>query len=457
MLLNWGASKPFERQAVQVEALQLTALSILIATIGAIVWGKIDRTAVAIFGAVCMVITGCLSDKEAFMAVDWNVIILMISFWILAGYFAKSGIPEAIAHRAVAWSGGDLSKFLIIVGAASGILSLFVDNVLVILIMAPVALHITRLLKINPVPFLIFIGLCANFTGSALLIGDLPPQMLHSVSGIEFLEFIWQSGRPSSFPILMITFAAVLWFFRINFKRQLRGKAMATEVFAVIDPENGGGVRDKRFAAITVISFIATIVALSLRWLIGLELGAIAAIGAAVTVLVMEIYGRKLSRPSFEEVLTSLDWRSILFYISLFILIGGINRQGLIMMAADAIAPIFASNTALGVTSVYWLTVPVVGFIEHDAYILALLYLVKDFSIQAGVSPWPYWWAILWSGTLGSNLTVTGAPALLVALNLCEREGCKVSAKEFFRYSLPFVLISVFVCYLLMMVFWVFL
>ncbi|MEN3006727.1 MAG: SLC13 family permease [Candidatus Methanosuratincola petrocarbonis] len=439
-----------------MEILQSIALAILAVTIGIIVWGKIDRTAVAVFGAVCMMLTGCLSDQEAFRAVDWNVIILMISFWILAGYFGKSGIPEAIAHRAVAWSGGDLSKFLIIVGAASGLLSLFVDNVLVILIMAPVALHITRLLKINPVPFLIFIGLCANFTGSALLIGDLPPQMLHSVSGIEFLEFIWQFGKPSSFPILMVTFAAVLVYFYFMFRKQLKGKVVATEVFAVIDPENGKRIKDKKFAAITVLSFIATIIALSLREFIGFELGAIAAVGAAATVLVMETYGRRLNRPSFEEVLTSLDWRSILFYISLFILIGGINRQGLIMMAANAIAPIFASNTALGVTSIYWLTVPVVGFIEHDAYILALLYLVKDFSIQAGISPWPYWWAILWSGTLGSNLTVAGAPALLVALNLCEREGCKVSAKEFFRYSVPFVLISVFVCYSLMMIFWVF-
>ncbi|MEM2126266.1 MAG: SLC13 family permease [Candidatus Methanosuratincola sp.] len=439
-----------------MEFLQSMALAILAVTIGIIVWGKIDRTAVAVFGAVCMVLTGCLSDQEAFRAVDWNVIVLMISFWILAGYFGKSGIPEAIAHRAVTWSGGDLSKFLIIVGAASGLLSLFVDNVLVILIMAPVALHITRLLKINPVPFLIFIGLCANFTGSALLIGDLPPQMLHSVSGIEFLEFIWQFGKPSSFPILMVTFAAVLVYFYFMFRKQLKGKVVATEVFAVIDPENGKRIKDKKFAAITVFSFIATIIALSLRGLIGFELGAIAAVGAAATVLVMETYGRCLNRPSFEEVLTSLDWRSILFYISLFILIGGINRQGLIMMAANAIAPIFASNTALGVTSIYWLTVPVVGFIEHDAYILALLYLVKDFSIQTGISPWPYWWAILWSGTLGSNLTVAGAPALLVALNLCEREGYKVSAKEFFRYSAPFVLISVFVCYSLMMIFWVF-
>ncbi|MBC7119956.1 MAG: TRAP transporter large permease subunit, partial [Candidatus Methanosuratus sp.] len=294
-----------------MELLQYTALAILAVTICIIVWGKIDRAAVAVFGAACMVLTGCLSDLEAFSAVDWNVIILMISFWILAGYFGKSGIPEAIAYKAVSWSGGDVSKFLIIVGIASGMLSLFVDNVLVILIMAPVALHITRPMKINPVPFLIFIGLCANFTGSALLIGDLPPQMLHSVSGIEFLEFIWQHGKPSSFPILMTTFAVVLAYFSFKFRREFRGKVVAMDILSVIKPENGGGVKDKRFAVIVVLGFVGTIVALSLREWIGFELGAIAAVGAAAMVLIMETYGRRLNRPSFEEVLSSLDWRSI--------------------------------------------------------------------------------------------------------------------------------------------------
>ncbi|MDI9643709.1 MAG: SLC13 family permease [Candidatus Verstraetearchaeota archaeon] len=438
-----------------MDSQQIISFIILAATIGIIVWGKIDRSVVAIFGAICMIMTGCLTEVEAFHSVDWNVITLMVSFWILAGYFGKSGIPEVLATRAVSASGGDISKFIVIIGALSGVLSLFVDNILVILIMAPVALHITKMLKINPVPFLVFIGLCANFTGSALLIGDLPPQMLHSVSGIEFLGFIWKDGRPSSFIILMITFAVVLHYFKYEFSKSFKNKVEVAKVFALIDPKEGRKIKDGRVAAIVVCSFSGTILALSLREYIGLELGIIAATGASLTVLVMETYGRKLERPSFEEVLTSLDWRSILFYVSLFVLVGGINSQGLIEMAANSLVPLFSSNTPLGVTSLYWVTVPIVGFLEHDAYILALLYMVKDFSMQSGVSPWPYWWAILWAGTLGSNLSVAGAPALLAAFNLCENEGCKVSVREFMRYSLPFVLISVLVCYALLMVFWV--
>lgn len=437
-----------------MEPLQMASVIILIGTIGAIVWGKIDRAAVAIFGAILMIVAGAITEFEAFEFVDWNVIILIISMWVIAGYFGKTGIPEMLAHKAVKWSKGSVSTFIILLGAMAGLVSLFVDNILVILIFAPVALHITRLLKTNPVPFLIFIGLCANFTGSALLIGDLPPQMLHSVSGIEFMGFIWNEGRPSSFIILMTTFVILLAFFKFKFDKMFKDDKKAKDAFALIDPEGGSYVSDKRAAAITVGFFVGTIIAMSMREYIGLQLGAIALIGASLLVLVMEGLGNRLKKPSFEEALMGLDWRSVLFYISLFVIIGGVEKQGLIQMAADALTPILASNQAMGVSVLYWVTAPIVGVLEHDAYILAFLYLIRDLAAQGMVNPWPYWWTILWAGTLGSNLTVAGAPALLAAYNLCEKEGCKVTLKRSLNYSVPFVVISLVVCYALMMVFW---
>lgn len=438
-----------------MEPLQIASLIILIGTVGAIIWGKVDRAAVAIFGAVLMILVGAITEYDAFSLVDWNVIVLIISMWILAGYFGKTGIPEVLAHRAVGWSRGSVSTFMILLGGMAGLVSLFVDNILVILIFAPVALHITRLMKTNPIPFVIFIGLCANFTGSALLIGDLPPQMLHSVSGIEFLGFIWSEGRPSSFIILMATFAVLLALFKVKFDRIYKKDDKARDAFALIDPEGGSYLKDRKAAAIIVAFFVGTIVALSLRQYIGLQLGAIALIGAASLVLVMETLGDRVKKPSFEETLTSLDWRSVLFYIALFVLIGSIEKQGLIEMAADALAPALVSSEAIGVSVVYWATVPIVGVLEHDAYILAFLYLIRDLAAQGAINPWPYWWSILWAGTLGSNLTVAGAPALLAALNLCEKEGCKVHLRRFLGLSLPFVVISVAVCYALMMIFWV--
>ena len=124
-------------------------------------------------------------------------------------------------------------------------------------------------------------------------------------------------------------------------------------------------------------------------------------------------------------------------------------------MLAHALRPIFAENFALGATLLYWITMPIVGIVEHDAYILTFLYTIRDLQAD-GVPPWPLWWMLLWSGTLGSNLTVAGAPALYVALNICEREEKrKVSLREFLSWSVPFTLVAAAVCYVLGMLIWV--
>ena len=109
----------------------------------------------------------------------------------------------------------------------------------------------------------------------------------------------------------------------------------------------------------------------------------------------------------------------------------------------------------LGASLLYWVTIPIVGLVEHDAYILTFLYMIKDLGTQ-GIPTWPLWWVVLWAGTLGSNLTVAGAPALYVALRIAEKEeDRKVSLREFLSWSLPFCLISSFVCYVFAMLIWV--
>ena len=113
------------------------------------------------------------------------------------------------------------------------------------------------------------------------------------------------------------------------------------------------------------------------------------------------------------------------------------------------------SSYALGATLLYWVTVPIVGIVEHDAYILTFLHTIKDLQTD-GVPPWPLWWMLLWSGTLGSNLTVAGAPALYAALNICQREeDRRVSLREFLSWSVPFTLVSAVVCYVIGMLIWV--
>jgi Na+/H+ antiporter NhaD/arsenite permease-like protein len=318
-----------------------------------------------------------------------------------------------------------------------------------ILMMAPVALPLARALGIPATPVILMIGFGANFMGTALLIGDLPPQMLHSVAGAEFGDFLWQHGRPSSFPILMVTFLATL---AAMYAYGFRGTKRVTNLGELgIDAR----IENPLFAGIVVAWFLGTVIAMSLREVIGVKLGFIALTGALSLVLVLALLGDRVKTASFEEAVQELDWRAIFFYIALFALVGGLEKSHILDMLANAMKPLFQESYALGATVLYWVTVPIVGLVEHDAYILTFLYTIRDLG-QAGIEPWPLYWMLLWSGTLGSNLTVAGAPALYVALSLAEKEEKrKVSLREFLSWSIPFTIVCSLACYILGMLIWV--
>ncbi|HET9489700.1 MAG TPA: SLC13 family permease [Methylomirabilota bacterium] len=443
------------------------ALGIFVAAIVTVIGGWIDRALTALLGVALMVWVGVVTEDEAFLLVDWNVMAILISIWIIAGYFGKSGVPEWLAIQALRLSGGHGGLLVMILSLLSGLVSMVVDNVVVILMFAPVALPLVRHLGLPLTPVILMIGFSANFMGSAMLLGDLPPQMLHSVSGAEFVDFIWHQGLPSSFPILLVTFLATLGgMYLYGFRTYgVRTPQAAASVSGNPRPVGAGTAANAldasariphlRFALTVVGMFVLTIVAMALRELFGVKLGFIAMSGAVLTVLVVEVLFRGRERPEFEAILAELDWRAILFYIGLFALVGAVEKTGVLERLAHVLIPMFVANLALGATLLYWVTVPIVGIVEHDAYILTFLYTIRDLG-QQGVDPWPLWWMLLWAGTLGSNLTVAGAPALYVALNICEREEkMTISVGTFLRWSVPFVVLSTIICYAIGMAIWV--
>jgi len=432
-----------------MEPLQWFTLIVFTATIIAVISNVIDTTAAALIGVVVMVWGGVMSETDAFKLVDWDVMAILVSVWIIAGYFGKTGVPGWLSVKALRISGGRPGLLVVILSMLSGIISMFVDNVVTILMMAPVALPLARALAIPVVPLVLMIGFSANFMGSALLLGDLPPQMLHSVAGAEFGDFVWHQGRPSSFPILMVTFVitlGVMWLY--GFRRA--GRRVDVERIPI-----HATIPDRLYAGVVVAGFLLTVLAMAMREVLGVKLGFIAMTGAVSLAVLLELLGERVKKPRFEEVVQELEWRAVFFYVALFALVGGLEKAHLLDMLAGALKPVFAENFALGATLLYWITIPVVGVVEHDAYILTFLHAIRDLG-EAGVPAWPLWWMLLWSGTLGSNLTVAGAPALYVALTISEKEdGRRVSIREFLAWSVPFTLVASSVCYVLGMLIWV--
>ena len=438
-----------------MEFTQIAAAVIFLASIILVITGWIDSVIAAMGGILLMIFCGVMTDVQAFQIVDWNVILILLSIWIISGYFGKSGVPDFLAAVILKLSKGNVALFVTLIGMLAGFVSMLIDNVVVVLMFAPVIFHACRRFKFPAFGPVLFVGLCANFMGTAMLLGDLPPQMLHSVSGIEFGGFIWFMGRPSSFFILSISYVITCAFFYWKFARSYKGLTMD---IATMEEKPLDHIKDKPFAVVVCSVFALTIVAMALRPIFGYHLGFIALWGAIALIVIFEVFGKAftLEIPNVEQVLSELDWRAIFFYVSLFALVGGLEHAKVIQAVSDAITPLIQRSLVAGSTLLYWVTAPIVGIVEHDAYILTMLYVIRDLGKEHGLNPWPLYWMLLWAGTLGSNMTIAGAPALFVAKNMGEKEDQrKVGLKEFLSMSAPYVIISLIFCYIPAMLIWV--
>jgi Na+/H+ antiporter NhaD/arsenite permease-like protein len=433
----------------------LAAVAIFLISIVLVITGWIDTVVAAFLGVLAMIVLGVMTDVDAFQVVDWNVIFILVGIWVIAGYLGKSGLPEYMASKLLILSKGSVPLFITMLGAAAGFISLLVDNVVVVLMMAPVLFAVSRKFRFEAYGAILFIGLCANFMGTGLLLGDLPPQLLHSVTGIEFGGFLWHSDRPSSFFVLLATYVVVVGVFYLIFSKRLKGQRMD---FDPRKEDSGKHIKSPLFAFIVVFCFIGTVLAMAFRPVFGVHLGMITLSGASILVLFLEIFKKRLGEiPSFEEIVTEMDWRAVFFYVSLFALVGGLEKAGAIEVVAHWMIPFIERSLLLGTTLLYWVSAGICGIVEHDAYILTLLYVIRDLAAaKPEINPWPLYWALLWAGTLGSNLTIAGAPALYVAVNLGEKEDKrKVPLKEFLFYTSIYVIISLAVCYVIMVLVWV--
>ncbi|MCX7856871.1 MAG: SLC13 family permease [Deltaproteobacteria bacterium] len=434
---------------------QIVASAIFLGSVFLVIVGWIDTVVAAVLGVIFMVIFGIMSDIEAFQNVDWNVIFILLSIWMISGYFGKSGVPEFLSSLMLKLSKGNVALYVTAVGVIAGFVSMLIDNVVVVLMFAPVIFHACRRFKFDAFKPVLFVGLCANFMGTAMLLGDLPPQLLHSVTGIEFWGFIWHSDRPSSFFILLISYIVTCAFFYMKFAREYKGLSMDVQS---VDENPLDHIKDKRFALTSCGVFLLTILGMAFRPVFGYHLGFIALMGAILLVLIFELFRNKFSLeiPKVEQALCELDWRAIAFYVSLFSLVGGLEHAGVIKVIADALTPVIEKSLIMGSTLLYWVTAPIVGIVEHDAYILTMLYVIRDMAKTAEINPWPLYWMLLWAGTLGSNLTIAGAPALFVAKCCAEREEQRyVGLREFFSVTVPYVIISLVACYIPALFIWV--
>ena len=398
------------------------------------------RTWVALAAGAVLLLTRIINIPQAFNAINWNVIGIFVGNLIIADVLIESRAPAYIAEIIVDRSKNTAWAILFICLLTGGI-SAFVDNVATVLLIAPVALALSKKLEFNPKQMMIGIAISSNLQGAATLIGDTPSMMLGQAAGMSFLEFFWYKGKPSMFFAVQLgAFASffVLYYFFRHHRRKM----------AIIPVET---VRSW-FPTILLGSLILSLATASLfKGRLPSYTPGLLCLAAGAVALVWE---RFVNKSSIIEGLKSLDYETTFFLAGIFVLVGSMTVTGWIDAFARFLSSMIGQNVFAGYTLIVFVSVALSAFVDNIPYLAAMLPVVKTLSGDMQVDPSLFYFGLLIGASLGGNVTPIGASANIAACGLLKKEGYAVSFWEFTKMGLPFTLVATLAAYLFVWFVW---
>lgn len=389
------------------------------------------RWIIALVAAGLFVALNILPAAGAPGAVNWNVLMMLTGTMATVELFIQSKMPSRMAEGLlrvvpnVKWAIVALSLF-------SGLISAFVDNVATVLMVAPVGLAVARQIKTNPVPVIIAIAVSSNLQGAATLVGDTTSILLGSYANMSFNDFIWFHGRPGiMFAVeagALLTVPVLLWLFRRE--------------RAPIAPGTATKVTDYVPTALLLGTVLLLIAASQLPEKPALTNGLICC-GLAVIGIVYEAL-RQRSAAVVAGVFRAIDYKTLLLLTGLFMVIEGLTQAGVI----DAIAALFVRlggrSTLLMYVMIVGVSVLLSAFVDNIPYVATMLPVVTSISNLLGIEPYLFAFGLLIGATLGGNITPVGASANIAGIGILQKEGFRVSTRDFIRIGIPFTLIAAF-------------
>lgn len=414
----------------------IVAVVIFLTCYAIIVSEKINRSIIAMCGALLMVILGIVDLHVAFTEhIHWETITLLLGMMILVGIMNKSGIFQYIAVRTAQSAAGDPVKILVRLALLTAISSAFVDNVTTVLLITPIIIGIARILHISPIPFLITEILVCNIGGAATLVGDPPNIMIGVAAGISFNDFLIHIT-----PVIILAMFVVITYLKHIYKKQLQVAERYQQKLMDIDPQDY--IRDTALVRKSILVFILTLLGFTLHQYLHMEPAVVALSGATILMLI----GVKES--DLEEVFHSVEWGTLLFFAGLFVLVGGLIEMGLIKQAASWMIAVTGGNIGLTSMIILWGAGIASAFIDNIPLVATMIPLVRDMSVQLAlpqVAISTLWWSLALGACLGGNGTLIASSANLVVASIAVREEAPLSFMDFLKVSVPATLISLLV------------
>lgn len=407
--------------------MKIIAVAVFLIVILLIITERVHRTAAAMAGAMVLILTGVMSADKALSYIDFNTIGVLVGMMIFVAIVRRSGMFEYIAVRAAKAVHGDPWKIMVAFTLITAVLSSILDNVTTVLLVGPMSIAIARMLKIDPVPFLMGQILASNVGGTATLIGDPPNIMIGSAAHLSFMDFLENTG----FAVLFILVVLIL-LMKIVYEKKIELGTVDTGAIEKLDPSKS--ITNRALMKKGIIVLICVIVGFMFHDKLGIESSVIALTAAAVMLII--------GREDVNEAIQDVEWTTILFFMSLFVVVGGLTETGIIKELASKIIDATNGHPMVTMLVLLWASALLSSILDNIPFVATLIPLIL--AMQAdGIDVTSFWWAISLGACLGGNGTMIGASANVVLSDISTKHGYPITFKSYLKVGMPFMLLSI--------------
>ena len=411
-------------------ASQIVASIIFLITLIIILSERIHRTTAAGLGAAAMIIFGIemgfYTQEEALQAIDFNTLGLLLGMMILVRLLEETGFFQYVAILTGKRSGGSPWFLMVTLGTTTTFLSMLLDNVTTVILIAPVTILIADILGINSIPLLLAEAILSNVGGVATLVGDPPNVIIGSAANFTFNDFLTHLA-----PIVIVAWLVALMTLRFLFRKELKERPKNIDALMKIDEKEA--LKNPNNARKLLIILGIVIVFFFLHSQLHLLPATVAMGGAALGLLWVHT--------NVEETFSHLEWGVLLFFMGLFVLVGGLEASGVLTLLAGGIIELATNNLLLASIVLLWVAAIVSAVVDNIPFTIAMVPVILSLG-KMGVQTSPLWWALALGAGFGGNGTALGATANVVVVSLSEKTRYPITMKTWIRNGLPVMLVT---------------
>lgn len=372
--------------------------------------------------------------SEASAGINWETIVFIAGMMIMVEGMANSGFFRWLCMKIAKLVKYQIIPIFITFMLLSFVLAMFIDSITVILFLAAVTVELSQLLKFNPVPMILAEIFCANLGGSATMCGDPPNIIIGTSLGFSFADFVTNTGL-----IAVIALVLVVIYFYFIFRKELTENAGKIDPSTLPDPEEA--IVSKKGFTISCVIFLCAVVLLVTHSQTGLTVSCIGVFIAAVTLIT--------SGKDALDLLKKVDYKTLLFFVGLFVVVGGLEQTGILTILAGFIGKVSGGNLMVMIAIIIWVSAIASAFIDNIPFAATMIPVIDSLAAAQGVDISILAWALAMGTDIGGSATPIGASANVVGIATAAKSGHMIKWGKYCKAMAPVTILVVLVSMLM--------